>query len=426
MKIGELFVNLGIKGSEKTVGAVTAVKKGLGETASMSLEAKAGILAAMYALERLFAASGAAGTGLMNFNALTGLSVRQLQQWQFAARQAGVSSEEFAGSVKSVQTSMTNMLLGKGAPEGLAMLANKVGFDPKRARDTFYVLEQLQKFARTVPNDIGNSVIKSFGVSDGTIAAMRRNAFTPAVMAKAPTYSDNEIGALDRANIAWSNLGTKIEMAVGRFNAKHGGQLVNDISQVTDKVLSLVEAFTRLSEKLKLFQLLGKAFEGWTHIFGLAAEGVDAVSGAGSDQGKQKQLAENVLGFFKDMPNVFRAMAEDFSQPQLEPALATAPAQSGVAQKVKEKKEARRFGDIPQPKTVLKMPSPKSSGIPAAAKFITPKLPALAPKSGSTQNINVNQNLNFQHEGKDAKQTSDSIKKATQDAYRQFSQGQVN
>src|ERR1700744_4238817 len=104
MDIGSLFLNLGIKGSEKTVGALTDVKKGLGELGSMSLEAKAGIVAAMYALEQLFATSGKAGTDLTNFNAITGESVKTLQQYQYAARQVGVSNQEVEGSFKTLQS----------------------------------------------------------------------------------------------------------------------------------------------------------------------------------------------------------------------------------------------------------------------------------------------------------------------------------
>lgn len=279
MNIAELFVNLGIKGSEKTVGALGAVKKGLGEVGSMSLEAKAGILAALYGFERLMSMSGQAGTGLTNFSSLTGLSAKQLQQWEYAARQAGVSADELTGNVKSVQNSMTNMLLGKGAPEGLNVIQATVGLDMKKVRDPLYVMQQLQKAAQALPPDAGNMILKSFGLSEGVIAAMRRNMFTPKAFAQAPTYSDREVGQLDKANIAWSNLGNKIQMAMGHFNASHGLSIVKDISQLTDQVLKLVASFEALAEKLKLFQVVGKVFEGWGLIFKGISGGVDALTG---------------------------------------------------------------------------------------------------------------------------------------------------
>jgi hypothetical protein len=414
MNIAELFVSLGVKGSEKTLGALGGIRKGLGEVSSMSLEAKAGILAAVYGFERLMSASAAVGTGLVNFNALTGLSAKQLQQWQFAARQAGESSEEFTGSLKAVQNSMSNMLLGKGAPEGMALVAKATkDFDPTRVRDTFYVMQQLQKAAQLLPKDLGNQALKSFGISDATIAAMGRNAFRPEVLSKAPTYGDREIGQLDKANIAWSNLGNKIEMAFGHFNASHGAQLVQDLSKVTDQVIKLVEAFQKLADKIKLFDWIGKVFEGWSLIFSGAAKGVDAISGAVSDPKKREQVGSDVVGFFKEMPGVFKAMLDDISP------------------ETKDKFKNILYGDTPfyrslegPTKSVLGQ-APQTVSPDLQAQMIAPPMGPTPPASGSTQNINVNQNLNFQHEGKEHQKTSDSVKKAVQDSYRKMAaQGQ--
>lgn len=267
MTIAELFVNLGVKGADSAGKAIGGVKSGLGEVKSMSLEAKAAIVGAIYALERMMSSSAQAGTGFMNFTALTGMSAQELQKWQYAARQVGIENEEITGSLKSVQNAMTNMLLGKGAPEGMAMVANKVGFDPAKARDTLYVMQQLQKFAQQVPNDVGNNMLKSFGLSENVIAAMRRNAFRPEVMAKAPTYSDNEIKSLDRANVMWSNLGNQIKMGLGHLTAKFGPTLIKDIGQIVPEVMKLVGALAQLADKLKVISVLGKVFEGWGLIF---------------------------------------------------------------------------------------------------------------------------------------------------------------
>lgn len=378
MTVGELFVNLGIKGSEKTVGALTNVKKGMGDVASVSLEAKAAIIGAMYALERLSAQSGAMGTNLANFNALTGLNVKSLQQWQFAARQAGLSGDEFAGSIKALQSNMTNMLLGKGAPEGMGLLASTVGFDPKRARDTFYVLEQLQKFAQKVPPDIAKNVMSTFGISEGTIAAMRRNAFEANIFRKAPIYSDREIAMLDRANIAWSNLGMKIEMAIGKFNARHGLQLINDISNITTQVVKLGEEFTKLSEKISLFEGLGHAAEGFANVLKLINELLDRLGGGTAKKGDLLYTSpgQSLLPGFADSPvgKFFRELVG---------------------------------GDVAPPPQFLHLPLP------------------INPGQKTPQNINVHQTLEFRHPGTDHLKTADSVRKAVQDSYRQMSaQGQ--
>lgn len=366
MTIAEFFIQIGIKGDDKTDGAFKKLKNGLSDMKSMSLEAKAALVGVLYGLERMMSQSAAMGSNLTNFQQLTGLSAKTLQQWTYAARQAGVSGEEFTGNLKGVQQAMSNMLMGKGAPEGMGLLANKVGFDPAKARDTFYVMEQLQKFAQSdVPADLGNNVLKSFGLGEGTIAAMRRNMFTPDNFKKAPTYNEGEMKQLDRVNVAWSNLGQKIQMAFGKFTSKHGMQLVSDISKITDQVLKLADAFMKLSEKLKLFELVGKVFEGWSMILNGITKSVNEISThkGGTGAGLKEFVKEAFSG------------AKDAAYGAY--LTATEPA--------------------------------------------TPPPPAGAKNSSVSNQMTVNQTLNFQHDGKDHGKTGESVNKAVQKAYRQNS-----
>ena len=300
MNIAELFVNLGIKGADKTIGALTQTKKGMGELGSASIETKAAILGAMYGLERMMAISGAAGTGLVNFTALTGKSAEDLQRWQFAARQAGVSADELTGSVKGVFNSMGNMLMGKGAPEGIALLSKAVGgLDPNKYRDTFYMMSKLQEGLQKMSPEMAGIVGKSFGLGEGTIAAMRRNMFTPEMLGKANIYSNGEQNSLDKSNIAWSNLNDKIQKSFGHFNAKHGQSMVADISKIVTEVFKLAEAFEKIATKLKLFEALNEIFKGWGMIFELVGAGVDKLAEmTGGDD--KKGLKKNPIAMMRD------------------------------------------------------------------------------------------------------------------------------
>lgn len=379
MKIAELFINLGVKGSDSSNKALKGVKSNLGEIKSMAFETKAAIAGVIYGLEKMMSASAQTGTNLTNFTALTGMSAKNLQQWQYAARQAGVSAEEMTGNLKGVQNTMTNMLLGKGAPEGMAMLANKVGFDPKKARDTLYVMQQLQKFAQQVPQDVGNAMLKSFGLTENAISAMRRNAFTGDALSKAPTYSDKEVSQLDKANIAWANLGAKIQMAFGHLTASHGLKVVNDISNITTEVIKLIGALTILAEKMDLFAGIGHVFAGIGNTIKLVNEVMDRAGGKASKKGD---------------------------------LLYTAPGQEAVP----------GFHDSPIGKFLSAASSKFSSRGNASSAVNSIPLPAIAdPKVGGGQTIDVSQTLIFQHDGKDAKKTSDSVHKAVKDTFRQMS-----
>lgn len=368
MNIGELFVNLGIKGSEKTVGALTGVKKGMGEVKGMSLEAKAAIVGAIYALQRFMSESARTGQGLSTFESLTGLSAKTLQQWQYAARQAGVSADEMKGTIQSVQQSMTNMLSGKGAPEGLGWLDRTVGFDPKRARDTFYVLEKLQEFAKKAPPDLARQVIGSFGVSGGVQAAMRKGVFNEKMFKRAPLYGDGEIKQLSKVDAAWANMFQRVEMAFGRLTAKHGMTLVGDVEKLLKIFLKLVDAATLLAEKIKLLEGLGTIVDGLAKLMGAATDTIGAVKEGGAGA-----IGKGLMEAGKGAWMTF--------------------------QEYDTKKASLAF------------------------KAATPKGPASYSGGGEAGDtvFNVNQNLNFQHDGKDAEKTGVSVKKAFKDAYKQFS-----
>lgn len=381
MNVGELFLNLGVKGTEKTVGALTDVKKGLSETASMSLEAKAGIVGAIYAFEQLMAASGRAGTDLSNFNAVTGVSVQMLQQYQYAGRQVGISNETVAGSFKTLQMAMEGAAIGKAPPAGMAQLAKTVGGikeDYKElAAHPEKLLQYAQKYAQLEKNiPLRNQVLKSFGLDDSMVAGLAKNAFRPDVMSKAPTYSDGEVAKLDKARAAWANLGNSIEMAIGHFNAKHGNEMVNDISKITGQVIKMVESFLKLAEVLHLFEHISEVFEGWGKIFEGVTHEVKAVTG------DKQGVMHGLLSEAKSIGSGAYDAAKG--------ALMT-------------------VGDL-LPKTSL------------APDMVSPKAPMTL---GSTrnQNNNVNVTNNFSHPGVDPKKTESSSKKAIRDAFRQLNQG---
>lgn len=395
MDIGSLFINLGIKGSEKTLDQVSNVKKGIGDIASTSLEAKAALVGAMYALEQLFASSGRAGTDLTNFNALTGESVKTLQQYQYAARQVGVSNEAVSSTFKTLQDQMTNAaFLGKGGPAGMAHVAQVLHENfsqvdiQKFAKSPELLLQKLQAYAAKETNiGLRNATLKSFGLGDEMIAALTRQAFKPEVLRKAPTYSDNEVKQLDKANIAWSNLGNKIQMAVGHFNALHGATLVKEISMIVNQVIKLSEAFVKLAEKLHLFQGLAKVFDGWTKIFGVVNNTVDSFTKTIGQPAKQEKMLKDTLEGGK---NFILGAAFDVYDKFIKPTAAGTAVASGSKQLLD---------------TV------------AMAKAIAPSI-TNGGSTSNTQNHDVNITNHFAHPGTEHKQTANEMKKSLNQYYR--------
>lgn len=400
LKVGELFVDMGIEGSEKTLGAITGIRSGLQSTSNFAFETKAALLGAMYAVQQLFASSNRTGTELSNFNSLLGVSAQTLQRYQYAARQVGVSNQEMEGTFKNIQSTMTKALMGEGVPKGLARVSMLTGGmtpeDLKRFTEKPQeLIQKLQEYALKETNaGLRNEVLKSFGISDGVAAAMARNAFRPDVLSRAPVYSDNEIKSLDKANAAWGNLGNKIEMAIGKFNAKHGVDLVKNIDMIADKVLKLADSFMKLADKLKIFELIGDVFKGWGMIFDEINKSLDEQAaktgkptpGLG-DLGKSLDTIEVKPG---------RSLSEEFN-------FAVDMFKSG---KWKEMFGGKNF-------TI----APEMSG-----RALAPSLSAPRSAGGGTTNqtINVNQTQHFNHDGTDPGKAKSSQNQAVRDAYRQM------
>ena len=366
MNIAELFIKLGVKGDGGAKKALTGVSTQLGEVKSMSLEAKAAILGVVYGLKSMMGFGMNLGTGLQQFSHLTGMSAEALQRWQYAGRQVSVSNEEVENSLKGVQQAMSNMLIGKGAPEGMAMLADKVGFDMEKARDTFYVMKKLQEFAKTMPADIGNTVLRSFGVGDGMIQGLRRNGFTDDIMKRAPVITDAQSRSLEKSRVQWENIENKFQMGIAKmFSTKDGANMIRDIGKLADKVLVLTEALIKLAEKAKVFELIGKSLEGLGLIVGDTTQTVSNVSEAINRKGVMGGLAERASAVGAEYMNIGRYMMQSLKE-SVEPSL------------------------------------PSDAKIP------------------NQQNIQIQQNLNFQHDGKDAQKTSRSVRDSAEKAYRQM------
>lgn len=254
MNVAELFVTLGVKGADTSAKAVSGVKTGLNEVASSGLAAKAAIVAVVYGLQRLTGLAGAQGMELKQFAAATGLSTDSLQRWQYAARQFGVEGNEVAGTVKNIQSAMTNMLMGKGAPEGMAMVASQVGFDPKRARDTFYVMEQLQKFSKTVPPDISANILKSFGISEGMFQFFRQNKTDIDKISPGNIFSEKQIAALARVDTAWANLYNTLKLFSGGLVAQFGGQGVAALQNSFAFLIDLSKNLSKITKEIPLLR----------------------------------------------------------------------------------------------------------------------------------------------------------------------------
>ena len=410
MKIGELYLGIGLTGSEKTVGQLMNVQKGFANVISNSFALKAGLIGAFYALEQLTSASRQNATNLENTGAFLGESTQQLQKYQYAAKLVGISNQTMAGTFKSLQAAATKTLLGEGAPKGLARVSLITG--GLEANDLFkfqqnpeLLLKKLQEYAAKEKNvALRNEVLKSFGIGDEVIAGFARNAFTPEKIKNAPTYIDKELTNLDMANRQWIRLTDTIERGVGRLSASHtGSQLISDVQKILPSMFKLADSILKVTDRVVEFADKFKLFKGLSTILGDVTKTLDVVNElADKAEGKKDKngVIERIESGKEDIPFISKIL-----RGIREPANNILP----------DRGKSTNIHDFV--KSI-------ENKYPVGAESTTPSVSNVKNSSSTQHNNNVTQNINFNGDILDPRKVEDSAKSSYKDVWLQTAHGQ--
>lgn len=420
--IAELFVNLGIKGSEKTVGALTQVKSGLGEVKTMSLEAKAAILGAAYALESMFARAGQRGLSLTNFAATMGQGMAQtLQQYQYIGRQFGVTNEEMASSFQNIQTMMSNIMIKGQVPEWFNRVAQVAGIHredlPRMAEHPEEFIQAMQRYAALETDPmLRNQAMKSLGMSTNMNASLVQQRFTPQALNSAEIENDKTLQANTRSQAALDRLKSHVGVSIDKFFGAHGEDIVDKITPLVAKIGEIAEAFDRVAIHFDIFQKIGVIFDGWK----IALNGLVTLIDAFIDPKKMLELEKNLDEFSKVVDFIVGSVISNSvgeGQKVLKKA-ADDPKEDSFLSKLIHTlyPKTRPISGNPNPAPAHKKLAPPPS--PTLPKAISPS-PSIKPAAtGNThaQNIKVDQTLNFGGEVQ-PRQVADASKKAVKDAW---------
>lgn len=167
MKVGELFVFLGIKVDDKQLKSFDNGLKDLTQQLDLT---KIGAIAAVYAIDRFIESSVAGGVALYNFTQQTGDSAEALQQWQQAANAANpaLGIDQVAQSIQTLQNNLVEIRqFGTGNASPFAWLQVDIG----RAKDAFDVLEQVHERLKSGAYSpaLATNLIQKMGLNPGFI-----------------------------------------------------------------------------------------------------------------------------------------------------------------------------------------------------------------------------------------------------------------
>lgn len=249
MKIADLFINIFLKD--------TGVEKGLKKTetsmqgiVSSSLLAKAAVLGVIAALERMTGAASQRGMDLYKFQKATGLSAQELQKWQYAAGRFDVSGQEMAETISNLQGSMTDMLMGKGAPEAMGLFSQfGIELDPTKFRDTFYLMGKIQEFAKKAPPDVARNLLKSLNINDNVLQMLKSMDLEKDKISKKFIITDDEITKLTEINKAWKDMWFAVQSLGTKFVAKNGLFAVDTLRNVFTLFTNIASAIADIIDK---------------------------------------------------------------------------------------------------------------------------------------------------------------------------------
>lgn len=355
------------------------VKKGLGEVKSMSIEAKAAILGTIYALERMMSASAQRGTDLTNFAQSIGMSSQMLERYQYAASRVGATNEEVAGTFKSLQDNITKTLRGEGSPSGLGRINSVVGGLSTRSdlekmvQHPELLLQKLQDYAQKQKNLVWrNADLNSMGVTgQNMVTALVEGKFNAKTLAQAPVNSDRENKSLRNAQVGLRDFNDHIERSFQRLTAAYGPKMIADLTKLSDAFFKLAEALAKFSNEQGAMKLFSTAIDGLARLFQLLNGDVDQATKKGKGQKTFGQGTWWMNGLEKGFDGILN---------------------------MKEKMQ-----ELDQNMN----------------QSITPKIPT-SPGGTGAQNVNVQQNLHFQHPGTEHNRTADSVRVAINSAVRQM------
>lgn len=410
----ELFVSLGIKGSEKTLNVLSTVKTGMGGIRDVSLEAKAAILAAIYALEKMTMGAANSGYEIKSLATYLDIGTKSLQQWRYAALQAGISNQEFDQSAKAVQNNIKQFAASQKLPTGSDIIAQETHFkfsDKFKVDDIF---PKLLEFARNKKYSRENieTILEAWGLTPNEISQAIIGKFTTANLNKAPILKDNELSKLSNITVEWANLEAKVKLFMAHLTAKDGEEAVKNLNHMADSVFRIANDIERISTKLGVFKIFGDALNGWDMLLGGVA---DAIEGK---RDKNNALENAIL----PSPGETNKLFSDInSQYKLENSL---PKNTPYFDPF----ENFLGGSINNIFSGFKSTSENLfSGFKEAVfdlnHLVAPSLPSRYSLPESKTTNTVNQNITFQHPGIDAHRTKEDISKHVIAALRMIPQG---
>ena len=323
MTVAELFVNIGLKGADQTGKALKDIQGGMKEVGSSGLAVKAAIFGVIYGIERMTEAAATAGSDLEKFNAVTGLSLRTMQEFQHIGTKFNVGRNEIMGAVVALQQLQQQFRTFGTLPQGFALL----GINPNQ--DPFEMLKKLADLSKTMDPQKFAFAMRAAGISDNITQMLRRMDFDRDRLG-APIKSEDQLESLARTRQEIDQLHERFASLAQDVTAKYGPMIYKGIEDAFSGVEKLVHIFEKIDKSTKgigeLFRLLGEivvaAFNPAVGVGLLGIHGLQTFNRSTDRSGNfsQKDFDKNyptvkkIIDFRNGVDDAFFAGMRDFAK----------------------------------------------------------------------------------------------------------------
>jgi hypothetical protein len=307
VQVGELFINLSIKGADVVGKAVQGAKDGIGGLASMSLEAKAAIVGMGVALEESLRITGQRGNDLTNFSKSLGVAVETIGGLENEFRKlSGVGRGELYQTLSSIQKVQAEMIRNKSISGEMQLFVKNTHADVDRLKtDIPYFLEMARKFAQLPAAKTRPGVVKDIlgqiGISesDAMYSALVSGKHDLTKLKPGNSLNGRQADELANNYKRLLDLKDQIEKFTAKETIKFGGSAITDIENTTLAIEDLADAFLDLNKQLHIFSAVGTAIEGFATIFHTLASDVRVLSGNGKAGNEYDQNTGALLDVIK-------------------------------------------------------------------------------------------------------------------------------
>jgi hypothetical protein len=245
MKIGELFVFLGVKVDDKQLKNFDTNLKGLSTQLDLT---KVGAIAALYAIDRFIESSVAGAVALYNFTQQTGNSAQALQQWQAAAHAANpaLGIDQIAQSIQTLENNLVEIRkFGAGNASPFAWLQ----IDIAHGQNAIDVLEQLRDRVQGLDRVTAVNLIQKMGLNPGFINILTRSKEEFDALVKSMLRNDGTINTLEKLGERIAALKLKITL----FKDNMVADFAPAITAIINAIYSLGSAFSHAYSAIKEF-----------------------------------------------------------------------------------------------------------------------------------------------------------------------------